>query len=110
MDSLYASGIRVSQLLSLLAILFLLVLLFCRERSRPHPTLAAGRAASVLTLVLAVPVLLYTLHIIPFSGLIPALSGRLALLSLFSILSLLSLFLLYGRSAPSEVLYANHPD
>ena len=108
MDSLYSSGVRVSQLLSLLAAVFVLVYFMHREYARPHPSRALGLLLAGVALLLAVPVLLHTLHVPFMESSLPALSARALLLAGFSWTSVCSLFLLYGGTAPSEVLYAHH--
>ena len=95
-DSLYAGGIRVSQLLSLTVMTGILLYLLMTKPGR------RGLYA-VIGLVFALPVLLYTLQV-PF---LPALSAglRAGLLSGFSGWMIFALLVCYGRSRPEEVRY-----
>ncbi len=105
-DSLYATGIRVSQLLSFLLILsvFLFWLLLFRRKKRSISV--AARILLIFWAVLAVPVCLLILRIGTVVHL--AASVQVVLLSVFSLLSLLSGLTLYGKTVPEERCYAYH--
>ena len=106
MDSLYAgSSVRISQLLSVLVCVSLLILYFNRSLKRSGGILRILLFA--FSLAFAFPVLAYSLNIIIHPAEITLLH-RFILLFSYSAVSILSLFILYGRSSREEVLYAIH--
>ena len=105
-DSLYAaSSVRISQLLSVLICVALLILYFsrCRKRSRG----VMRMIMLIVSLGFSVPVLGYTLNILIHSSEM-TLFHRFVFLFSYSVLNILTLFLLYGRSSREEVIYALH--
>ncbi len=102
-DSLLSSSVRVSQLLSICAVLAVLLLLFL---TLPRRASVRGRAGTLLLPAAAV----YGLWVAGYSlCLLPApasLSGRILFLAGFSGISILAASLYYGSSAPEEVCYA----
>jgi len=116
MDSLYAaSGVRISQLLSLIVCVALLFLQLHRRNQKQQaegvPLMrTSGGWEAVLALILTC---LYALIILAYTLALPFLTGltlfhRFLLLGSFSLLMILTMILIYGPSHPSEVLYA-HP-
>lgn len=106
MDSLYAaSSVRVSQLLSVIICVALLVYYF-RLRGKHS---RAGAVFFCLALLCAVPVLGYCLNIGIHPSEMPLLH-HFFLLGAFSVLNILALFLLYGKTSRGEVVYALHKD
>ena len=108
MDSLYAaSSVRISQLLSVLICVALLILYFvrCGKRSRGIKHISAF----ILSIVLAFPVLGYALNFVFHPAEMP-LFHRFLFLIFYSAVNILALFLLYGRSSREEVIYALHKD
>lgn len=105
-DSLYASSsVRISQLLSVLICIGLLIYYF-RLPKRHSPI---GSCSFCLSLAFAVPVLGYCLNIGIHPSGMPLLHHFL-LLGSYSALNILTLFLLYGKTNRGEVLYALHKD
>ncbi len=106
MDSLYAaSSVRVSQLLSVLVCVILLIMYFARSGKRSVRPLRI--LVFAVPLSFAFPVLAYTLNIIIHPDEM-SLFHRFLFLTSYSAVNILSLFILYGRSSREEVLYAVH--
>ncbi len=106
MDSLYAaSSVRVSQLLSMLVCIALLVYWFIQTRSRSGGWLRVLFFAA--SLACSVPVLGYALNIVIHPLEMPLIS-RFVFLAVYSVLNIVTLFLIYGSSSREEVLYAVH--
>ena len=107
MDSLYmGNSIRVSQLLSLLLSMALCILLLRRRLLEGKGMSRIRWAFVALTSLSGCVALLYSLFPLRFSALSPLWqTGMLLVHAIF--LSVTSL-LLYGKSNPSEVRYANH--
>ncbi len=106
MDSLYAaSSVRVSQLLSVLVCVSLLIIYFIRSGKRSGRLLRIPVFA--VSLSFALPVLAYTLNIMIHPD-VMSLFHRFIFLISYSAFNILSLFILYGRSSREEVLYAFH--
>ena len=132
MDSLYAaSGVRVSQLLSLIVCMAILLRqagLFSRQMSAEggyrlplqdtsgkgrrlpsrRPLRIPAKIALALTCLFALVILGYTLCL-PIPGDL-TLGRRFLLLGSFSLLMIVTMALVYGPSAPEEVLYALRDD
>ena len=114
MDSLYAaSGVRVSQLLSLIACMAILLWQAhgMRNDARQHaasrtPRIICAFVLMILTCLYALVILCYTLALPFFQGL--TLLQRFLMLYSFSLLMIVTMILIYGPSDPSEVRYA-HP-
>ena len=103
-DSLYAaSSVRVSQLLSVLICVGLLVYYFRLYGKRSR----VGKVCFFLSVACAVPVLGYCLNLFIHPSEMPLLHHFL-LLGAFSLLNILTLFLLYGKTSRGEVRYAVH--
>ena len=108
MDSLYAaSSVRVSQLLSVLVCVALLVYWFIHSRGRSAGWLRILFFAAALAC--SVPVLGYTLNIVIHPAEMQLFS-RFVFLASYSVLNIVALFLIYGKSSREEVLYAVHKD
>ncbi len=106
MDSLYAaSSVRISQLLSVLVCICLLIVYFIRSGKRSGGFLRIWVFA--VSLSFSLPLLAYTVNIIIHPDGMPLLH-RFIFLASYSAVNILSLFILYGRSSPEEVLYAIH--
>ena len=107
MDSLYASSsVRISQLLSAvfcLVVMARFLIDVCHSAGRKH---GLPVVFFCLYAVYALAVILYSLRISFLSFL--SLSVRALFLSGFCLLSVISYFMIYGKSNPSEVLYADH--
>lgn len=104
MDSLYAaSSVRISQLLSVIICIALLIYYF---RLSCKKTLA-GTVFFIVTLIASVPVLGYCLNIVIHPSEM-SLLHHFYLLGAFSLLNIITLFLLYGRASRGEVVYAVH--
>ena len=103
-DSLYAaSSVRISQLLSVVICVGLLVYYFRLYRKNTH-------ASSVLfgvALLCTVPVLGYCLDIVVHPSELELLQ-HFFLLGAYSLLNIVTLFFLYGKTSPDEVIYAVH--
>ena len=106
-DSLYATGIRVSQLVSFLLILSVLVFWSLLFRRNKRSVSVAAWVLLLLWFALAIPVCLLILRFGPLCHLAP--SVQIVLLSAFSLLSLFAGIILYGKTAPEERRYADHP-
>ncbi len=106
MDSLYASSsVRISQLLSVVICCIILVRYI--RLFRHGPGFRPGPAVlSALSLTASMAVILWLLNLIPYTA--SSLFIRFIILSLCSILNILSLFVLYGRCAKGEIVYADH--
>ena len=103
-DSLYAaSSVRISQLLSVLICIGLLVYYFVLFGRK----FRTGSLFFVLSLLSAVPVLGYCLNIAVHPAEIELLH-HFFLLGAYSLLNIVTLFLLYGKTSPDEVIYAVH--
>ena len=105
MDSLYlGSSIRVSQLLSILILIFVLALFWFRKRQDKE----GGPRLAVFCLALGGTVFALLLSL---SSVIPGWNDPLIqarYLAVYSLMMILFAAFLYGRSNPSEVCYANH--
>ena len=105
-DSLYAaSSVRISQLLSVLICIGLLVYYFRLYGRRSR----IGSAFFLLSLAFAVPVLGYCLDIAVHPSEMRLLH-HLCLLGAYSLVNMAALFLLYGKTSRGEVIYALHKD
>lgn len=107
MDSLYAAqGLRISQLLSVVLCLFVLGRYVRLFRACPAfaglPCRLFLCAAGLCDLAAAA----WMLNLIPYT--VPSVFVRFLLLSLCSVLNMLALFLLYGKCAEGEIIYADH--
>lgn len=103
MDSLYASSIRISQLLSLIICMGLMLYYLIHLRFFSHPSFI-----HCLFVTLSYLVSLFTLPFVLGLFSFPEYPLRFLLLLSCSILNILSLFILYGSKAEGAVLYANH--
>lgn len=105
-DSLYAgSSVRVSQLLSVVICLAILVMYFRRAPAR-RPL---GAVLFVLAAVCALPVLGYALNLVIHPAGMTLLQ-RFLFLAAYSVLNIAALLVLYGRTPREEVIYALHKD
>lgn len=107
MDSLYAAkGLRISQLLSVVLCLFVLGryvrLFWACPAFAGLPCRLFLCAAGLCDLAAAA----WMLNLIPYT--VPSVFVRFLLLSLCSVLNMLALFLLYGKCAEGEIIYADH--
>lgn len=103
-DSLYAaSSVRISQLLSVVICVGLLVYYFRLYRNNTH----AGSVLFGVTLLCTVPVLGYCLDIVVHPSELELLQ-HFFLLGAYSLLNIVTLFFLYGKTSPDEVIYAVH--
>ena len=106
MDSLYAaSSVRISQLLSVIICIALLIYYF-RFFGKGSQI---GSAFFILALLCAVPVLGYCLDIVIHPANLTLLY-HFILLAAYSVLNIVTLFLLYGKTSRGEVIYALHKD
>ena len=109
MDSLYlGSEVRISQLFSVL-LEACVILIFLRRRRKA----AGSLSVPLMLLCCAAGILTAALLISCFPSLLfsfPSISCRMVFLSGSSGFLTVTAFLLYGGSAPSEVLYAHHKD
>ena len=105
-DSLYAaSSVRISQLLSVVICIALLIYYFHLYRKNSR----VGSVFFFLTLLCAVPVFGYCLNLVIHpAGM--TLLHHFFLLGSFAVLNIATLFLLYGKTSREEVLYALHKD
>ena len=106
MDSLYAArGLRVSQLFSV--VLCLLVLARYVRLFRAHPTFSglACRLSLCTAGLCDLAAILWMVNLIPLDV---SVFVRFLLLSLCGVLNILVLFLLYGKCAEGEIVYADH--
>ena len=105
-DSLYAaSSVRVSQLLSILLCLFV-VLHYAVTALRSHRLSAAGRVMFFLSALISIPALLYSLHTAIFSSLPKG--GIILFLSVYSLLMIICLFVIFLTSCSREVSNADN--
>lgn len=105
-DSLYAaSSVRISQLLSVVICISLLIYYFLLFGKKSR----IGSVFFFFTLVCAVPVLGYCLDWVIHPSEIKLLH-HFFLLGAYSILNIVTLFFLYGKTSPDEVIYAVHKD
>ncbi len=108
MDSLYAaSSVRVSQLLSVVICVVLLIRYLRFAYADPRPYLIIGVCLCCGALLFALPVLAYCLNLVIHPAEMP-LGGRLLLLGLYAVFNIATLFILYGPSGKEEVRYAIH--
>ena len=106
MDSLYAaSSVRISQLLSVIICIALLVYYFRLYGKNNR----IGSVFFVFSLLCTVPVLGYCLNIVIHPANLPLLH-HFILLAAYSVLNIGTLFLLYGKTSRGEVIYALHKD
>ena len=106
MDSLYAGrSVRISQLLSLLCCIALLIFYLHRSLLEERSLSPFARLLACLAFLDSIPALLFCLG---FSSWLPSVGGQALFLGLYSLLITLALFSVYGKSQPSEVLYAYH--
>ena len=106
MDSLYAaSSVRISQLLSVLICMALLVYYFRLFRNRSR----VGIVFFFLTILCSVPVLGYCLNVVIHPAEM-SLLFHFCMLGSFALLNIVTLFLLYGKTPRGEVIYAVHKD
>lgn len=103
-DSLYAaSSVRISQLLSVLICIGLLVYYFLISGKKS----GSGSVIFILSLLSAVPVLGYCLNIVVHPTDMDLLQ-HFALLGAYSALNISAIFILYGKTSCDEVIYAVH--
>ena len=103
-DSLYAaSSVRISQLLSVLICIALLIYYFRLSGRGFRP----GSVSFVISMIASLPVLGYCLNIIIHPAEMD-LIHRFFLLAGYALLNIVTIFLLYGKSSRDEVIYAIH--
>jgi len=107
MDSLYASNVRISQLLSVIICALVLIRYICLFRGKTSFRSVPVRTACVISFAADTVTLLWLMNILPVT--VPTLLLRFMLLSLCGILNILSLFILYGKCAQGDLIYANQP-
>ena len=105
-DSLYAaSSVRVSQLLSVLICILILLRYILLFRKKHSFRSSAVSVSLFLALTADLAVVLWMTGVIPF---FPSLTVRFVLLAFCSILNILALFILYNHCAEGECIYADH--
>ena len=107
-DSLYAaSSVRISQLLSVLLCIFILLrMVYTRHRSLNKDTLPFLSLLVSPALLFGVFMVLFCLG--SFGQVFDSLFRRFLLLAFYGVINIFSLFMVYGKSKTSEVLYADN--
>ena len=107
MDSLYAArDLRISQLLSVVLCLLILGRYVRLFRARPALSGLSCRLSLCVAGLCDLAAILWMLNLIPYTA--PSVFIRFLLLALCSIVNILALFLLYGKCAEGEIVYADH--
>ena len=106
-DSLYASSnVRVSQLLSVVLCIFFLMRYIRCFRKEPSFRSASVLIFVVMAITADAVLCLWLVNLIPYEA--STLLIRFLLLLFCSMINLLALFVLYGKCAKGELIYADH--
>ena len=107
MDSLYASSsVRISQLLSVLICAFLIIRYI--RMFRRNTSFRSVRVLLFCLIVLAADLAVAVWMVYPSGFAVSSAFSRFLLLSGCSILNILAFFLLYGKNARGDLIYADH--